>query len=149
IADAIFVGGVLFIAAGTVTWWRGWVFVVVLCAIRLSSAVIVYRVNPSLLQERAATLFHQDQSSTVRFQLVAVLATGYVGLPVVAGLDRFHWHVFRDPAYLLSCAGLFLFSLGWVIKGAALRANAFATTAVRWQRDRNHAVVDVGPYGVV
>jgi protein-S-isoprenylcysteine O-methyltransferase Ste14 len=149
IADAILVGAVLFTAAGTLTWWRGWVLLVVFFAIRAASAAIAYRVNPELLRERAALPLHADQSWTDKLLLVAVLATGYFGLPAIAGLDRFRWHVFRQPAVALSFVGLALFSFGWVIKGAALRANAFATTAVRWQRERNHAVVEVGPYRVV
>jgi protein-S-isoprenylcysteine O-methyltransferase Ste14 len=42
-----------------------------------------------------------------------------------------------------------LFALGWSIKGLALRANAFATVAVRLQRERAHEVADSGVYAVV
>jgi protein-S-isoprenylcysteine O-methyltransferase Ste14 len=45
--------------------------------------------------------------------------------------------------------GLLLFALGWTLKSVALRANAFAVTVVRLQRERAHAVADAGVYGVV
>ena len=70
-------------------------------------------------------------------------------MPAVAGLDRFHWHLLRRPADPLGAAGLVLFTLGWGIKGLALRANAFATAVGRWQPERSHVVVETGPYAVV
>jgi protein-S-isoprenylcysteine O-methyltransferase Ste14 len=42
-----------------------------------------------------------------------------------------------------------LFTLGWGLKGWALRSNAFATAPARLQRERNHVVVDSGPYALV
>src|SRR5919199_1800436 len=149
VADAALVAGILFVSAGTLAWWRAWVLVVVLLAARTVSAAIAYRVNPALLRERAGLPLHVDQPSADRLLLLGVLLTGFLGLPAVAGLDRFHWHLLRRPADALAAAGLVLFTLGWGIKGLALRANAFATTVVRWQPERNHVVVDTGPYAVV
>jgi protein-S-isoprenylcysteine O-methyltransferase Ste14 len=105
--------------------------------------------NPALLRERAGLPLHTDQSAADRLLLLGVLATGFLGLPAIAGLDRFHWHLLRRPAHLLGDAGLVVFALGWGIKGLALRANAFATATVRWQHERDHAVVETGPYAVV
>jgi protein-S-isoprenylcysteine O-methyltransferase Ste14 len=149
LADAALVATILFVSAGTLAWPRAWVLVAVLVAIRTVSAVLVYGVNPTLLRERAGLPLHADQSSADRLLLLGVLATGFLGLPAIAALDRFHWHVFGRPAHLLGDAGLVLFALGWALKGFALRANAFATTVVRWQRERGHMVVETGPYAVV
>jgi protein-S-isoprenylcysteine O-methyltransferase Ste14 len=149
VADATLVAGILLVSAGTLAWRRAWVLVVVLLAARAVSAAIVYRVNPTLLRERAGLPLHVDQPPADRLLLLGVLATGFLGLPAVAGLDRFHWHLLRGPPDPLGAAGLVLFTLGWAIKGLALRANAFATTVVRWQPERNHAVVESGPYAVV
>jgi protein-S-isoprenylcysteine O-methyltransferase Ste14 len=149
LADTALVASVLFVSAGTLAWPRAWVLVVVLLATRAVSAALVYRVNPTLLRERAGLPLHTDQSSADRLLLLGVLATGFLGLPIIAGLDRFHWHLLRRPAHLLGNAGLVLFALGWGLKGLALRANAFATAVVRWQRDRGHVVVESGPYAVV
>ena len=149
VADAALVASILFVSAGTLTWWRGWVLVVVLLATRTVSAAVAYPVNPALLRERARLPLHVDQSWADRLLLLGVLATGFLGLPAIAGLDRFHWHLLGRPAESLSAAGLVLFTLGWAIKGLALRANAFATAVVRWQPERNQVVVESGPYAVV
>jgi protein-S-isoprenylcysteine O-methyltransferase Ste14 len=118
-------------------------------AARTVSAAIAYPVNPALLRERAGLPLHVDQPSADRLLLLGVLVTGFLGLPAIAGLDRFHWHLLPRPAGPLGAAGLLIFTLGWGIKGLALRANAFATAAVRWQPERNHVVVETGPYAVV
>lgn len=78
-----------------------------------------------------------------------VLATGFLGLAVVAGLDAFRWRVLPRPSPLVASLGLALFALGWGIKSLALRANAFAVAVVRLQRERAHTVADSGLYGVV
>src|SRR5919206_2131138 len=149
VADATLVAGILLVSAGTLAWWRAWVLVVVLLAARAVGAAIAYPVNPTLLRERAGLPLHADQPSADRLLLLGILVTGFLGLPAIAGLDRFHWHLLRRPADPLAAAGLVLFTLGWGIKGLALRANAFATAVVRLQRERAHAVVDTGVYRVI
>jgi protein-S-isoprenylcysteine O-methyltransferase Ste14 len=149
VADAILVAAALFASAGTFAWQRAWVALVVLLSIRMASAVLVYRVNPALLQERAKLPLHAEQPLADRVLVLGVLATGFLGLPIIAGLDRFHWHVFQQPAPVVANAGIVVFALGWALKGLALRENAFATAVVRWQRERGHVVVETGPYAVV
>src|SRR5438552_16239933 len=127
VADAALVAILLFVSAGTVSWWRAWVLLAVLLVVRAVGAVAVYRVNPALLQERARLPTHGDQPRTDKLLLLAVLATGFMGLPVIAGFDVFRWHVLPRPAPLLADLGLVLFTLGWGIKAFALRTNAFAT----------------------
>jgi protein-S-isoprenylcysteine O-methyltransferase Ste14 len=149
VADAGLVATALFVSAGTVAWPRAWVLLVVLLVVRTVTAVAVYRVNPALLRERAKLPLHGDQPWSDKLLLLLVISTGFVGLPVVAGCDVFRWHVLPRPATLISALGLVLFALGWIIKAMALRANAFATSVVRLQRERQHAVADTGVYAIV
>jgi protein-S-isoprenylcysteine O-methyltransferase Ste14 len=149
VADAALVAILLFVSAGTLSWWRAWVLLAVLLVVRTVSAVAVYRANPALLQERAKLPIHSDQPWTDKLLLLGVITTGFVGLPVIAGFDVFRWHLLPRPAPLLANLGLVLFTLGWGIKALALRANTFATAVLRLQRERKHAVVDTGVYRIV
>ena len=149
VADAALVAIPLFVSAGTLAWWRGWVLVAVLLVVRTLTAVAVYQVNPTLLRERAKPPIHRDQPRTDKLLLLGIITTGFVGLPAIVGLDVFHWHVLPRPAPLVANLGLVLFTLGWGIQALALRANAFATSVVRLQRERQHAVVDTGVYSIV
>ena len=148
-ADAIVVAIALFVSSGTLAWWRAWVLLMVLFTIRAVGAIALNRINPALLRERAGLPIHKEQSWSDRVLLTGVLITGFVGLPLIAGLDVFRWQTFPRPPVWLSSIGLLLFALGWTLKGLALRANAFAIAVVRKQREREHAVADTGPYRVV
>jgi protein-S-isoprenylcysteine O-methyltransferase Ste14 len=81
--------------------------------------------------------------------VLAVIATGFLGLPIIAGLDVFRWHVLPRVPWLIADIGLVLFALGWGLKALALRTNAFATAVLRLQPERQHAVVDTGVYAIV
>jgi len=149
VTDTILVAILLFLSAGTVAWWRGWVLLATLLLVRAIGATAVYPVNPALLRERARLPICKEQLWTDRALLLAVLATGFLGLPIVAGLDAFHWHALQSPPAWVSALGLGLFALGWSVKSLALRANAFAVAVVRVQGERSHTVADSGPYRVV
>jgi len=149
VADTLLVAILLFISAGTIAWWRAWVLLAALFLVRAIGAVAVYRVNPALLRDRAGLPTHKEQFWTDRVLLLAVLATGFLGLPIVAGLDVFHWHGLPRPVPWVTALGFVMFSLGWSIKSLALRANAFAVAVVRVQSEQAHAVADSGPYRIV
>ena len=149
LADAALVAILMFASAGTIAWTRAWILLVVLLVIRVSGAVAVFRVHPALLSERAKLPVHVDQPQSDRVLVLAVLATGFLGLPALAGVDAFRWHVLARPTPMLSDAGLALFAMGWMLKQSALRANAFATAALHVQPERGHAVADSGVYALI
>jgi hypothetical protein len=88
---------------------------------------VAYSANPVLMRDRAGLPTHRDQRVSDRFLVLAVLAAGFLGVPTVAGLDRFHLHLLPNPPRAVGAAGLLLFTVGWALKGWALRTNAFAT----------------------
>jgi protein-S-isoprenylcysteine O-methyltransferase Ste14 len=149
VADTVLVATLLFVSAGTLAWWRAWVLLAVLLLVRAVGAHAAYRVNPELLRERARLPVHREQAWADRLLLIGVLTTGFLGLPLIAGLDAFRWRVLPRPVPLVAGLGLVLFALGWILKSLALRANAFAVAVVRLQGERAHAVADSGVYRVV
>lgn len=149
VVDSALVAAVLFLSAGTLTWWRAWVLLAVLLLVRTVGAFAVHRINPGLLRERAGLPVHADQPRADRVLVLAVLGTGFLGLPALAGLDVFRWHLLPQPVLPVAGFGLLVFALGWTLKSLALRANAFAVTVIRLQRERTHVVADSGVYGVV
>jgi protein-S-isoprenylcysteine O-methyltransferase Ste14 len=148
-ADTVLVAIVLFAFAGTLAWPRAWILIAALFLIRVATAITVFRVNPALLRERARLLLHPAQPRADKLILFCFMVTAFIGVPAVAALDIFHWHVSRHVPLPLAIFGLAMFAAGWVVIALALRANAFAVTVVRVQPDRKHVVVDTGPYSVV
>jgi protein-S-isoprenylcysteine O-methyltransferase Ste14 len=149
LGDAALTAFLLMGAAGTHLWWRAWVVVAMQLLIRMATAVVVHRVHPALLRERAKSFFQPGQPWSDRVLLLGVIATAFILMPIITGLDVFRWHLLPRPVLPIASLGLALFGMGWIIKGLALRANAFATVAVRVQAERQHAVADSGPYAVV
>jgi protein-S-isoprenylcysteine O-methyltransferase Ste14 len=149
VGDTALVALVLFVPAGTVQWSRAWVLLGVLLIIRLAGAYGVSRVSPALLRERAGLPLRPGQPASDRALVLAVLGTGFLGLPLLASVDRYHWQTFPSPALFLSTLGLLTFAAGWMLKNIALRANAYAVTTVRLQSERAHRVADTGVYGII
>jgi protein-S-isoprenylcysteine O-methyltransferase Ste14 len=110
------------------------------------SAIVIYRANPALLEERATVLIHRDQPLSDRVVLILFMTTAFIGVPAIAAIDVFHWHVLPGPPEIVQNTGLFMFVAGWFVTALALRENAFAVTVVRLQDERMHKVVDTGIY---
>jgi protein-S-isoprenylcysteine O-methyltransferase Ste14 len=144
---AIF-GGLLFFPAGTLNWWRAWVFLGVVFVCAVASTVSVFRVNKAVLEERFKPPVQKGQPLADRI-IVLLLIAGFVGVIVFIPLDVFRFHLMVKPGPVVSSLGLVLFVVGWWIMTLALMANAFAAPVVRHQEERQHMVVDRGVYGVV
>lgn len=97
VADTLLVAILLFVAAGTIAWPRAWVLLAVMFVVRTVGALSVYRANPDLMRQRAGLPIHRQQIWADRILLLGVLATGFLGLPGIAGLDAFRWHALPRP----------------------------------------------------
>jgi protein-S-isoprenylcysteine O-methyltransferase Ste14 len=144
---AIF-GGLLFLPAGTLNWWRAWVFLGVVLVGAVGSTVSVFRVSKDLLEERFKPPIQKGQPLADKIVVVLLIAA-FVGLTAFIPLDVFRFHLMDKPGTVLSSLGLAFFAAGWWIMTLALRENAFAAPVVKHQEERQHTVIDSGLYGVV
>ncbi len=141
----LFVIATVFGPAGTFAWRNGWLFVAVMSAAVASVSFGIFRAAPELAQERRTAV----KQAKAWDRAITPLITGLPVVTVVlAGLGRrFGWRpTFPDwstwPAVTAIAAGSALAYL-------AMRANRFFSSYVRIQSDRNHIVVDGGPYAVI
>lgn len=138
-------GGLLFGAAGTLTWLRGWVQLVAWLLTAAVNLTILLRVNPAVIEARLSR-----KRSTERFDrvIVPLLLAGTVTIPVIAGLDavRFAWSA--PPLWTL-WLGLVLHAVGDAIMVWAMAVNPYLEGIVRIQTERGHHVVTTGPYALV
>lgn len=148
IGNAALFAFLLFVPAGTLGWWRAWVFLGALLIVQGVGALSVFRVNKAVLVERAKLPIQRGQPLADRVLLISFMAT-YAGLVAFIALDRFRLHLMATPLVVLSFTGLCLCVIGWWIIALVLKTNAFAATVVRHQEERQHAVVDTGVYGIV
>lgn len=141
VVGLLLVMALLFVSAGTLRYWQGWLFIAVLFVpMTLMGLVLLYR-NPSLLRKR---LEAREKESGQR-RGVAVSAALFVAMFVTAGLNyRMSWWVLPD-AVAISAAVVFL--LGYLLYAEVMRENIWLSRTVEVQEGQQ--VVDTGLYGIV
>ena len=141
ICGVAFTALLLFLPAGTLYWFNGWLFMGVLFLPMLLIGIILMLRQPELLRKRLeAKETQREQSIVVRLSGLMFLA-GFV----VAGLDhRFSWSALPD---WISIAATFLLLLAYGLYCEVMRQNAFLSRTIQVQE--NQKVVDTGLYGIV
>lgn len=138
----------LFAPAGTLHWWRAWVFLAVTVAVMAAAVLSILPDNADLFAERAKGIIQKGQPLWDRV-LVILLVVSYVGQIVFIPLDVFRFHLVPKPSGLVSFFGLALYVGGWWIMTLAMKVNPFAVPVVRLQQERHQRVIDTGVYAVV
>jgi protein-S-isoprenylcysteine O-methyltransferase Ste14 len=141
----VMLGAILFISSGQLDWVMAWVYLGTFLLGVIINGVILFRVNPSVIAERAEP--GAGVKGWDRWISIIGAVTGLSAL-VVSGLDRrFGWSAALPLG--LQIAALALLLLGSFFSSWAMIVNAFFSTAVRIQEERGHAVVSRGPYRLV
>lgn len=138
----------LFVPAGTLHWWRAWVFLAVTVAVMAVAIFSIFPDSAGLFSQRAKGIVQKGQPLWDRV-LVILLVVSYVGQIVLIPLDVFRLHLSPKPGGLVSFLGLVLYVAGWWIITLAMKVNPFAVPVVRLQEDRHQRVIDTGVYAVV
>jgi protein-S-isoprenylcysteine O-methyltransferase Ste14 len=128
-------------------WWEAWVYVLMSILGFAVSRILAARRNPDLIKERAHYLDHKDTAAWDT-KLSPVVGLGGVLLVLVAGLDeRFDW----SPAFSLGLkiACLVVLLASYVFSSYAFIENRYFSGTVRIQAERDHHVIDSGPYAWV
>jgi len=135
----------LFLPAGTLTWWRAWVS---LGVVFVATVATVVQLPRDLLDERFKPPIQPGQPLADKIVLPLLIA-GFIGVTVCIPLDVFRLHLLGKPGILVSSVGLVLFLAGWWVMALALKENAFAAPVVKHQQERRQTVISTGVYGVV
>jgi len=136
----------LFGIVGRWDWWNGWALSAVYILWSLGTVIFILPVNPQMLAERARP---QKGGKKWDLVMVALMGTFLLASYTVACLDvRFGWTVpFPLP---LQIAGLIVAIFGYdILVVWSMVANAYFTTIVRIQTERQHSVATGGPYRYV
>ena len=141
VAGIILIGLMLFVPAGTLHYYNGWLFCGVLFIPVLIMGVALYLKAPELLRKRLREKEEQAEQKSV----VALSGLMFLAGFVLAGLDyRFGWT--QLPSWLVYGAAV-AFLLGYAMFGEVMRENVYLSRTVEVQE--NQVVIDTGLYGVV
>lgn len=131
----------LFLPAGTLQYWNGWLFIGILfIPISIVGIVLMMR-SPELLKKRLNAKENEDEQKAVTVMSGIMFISAFV----TAGLDfRFQWLMLPDIIVYIA-AGLFL--LGYLMYAEVLRENMYLSRTVEIQEEQK--VIDTGLYGIV
>jgi protein-S-isoprenylcysteine O-methyltransferase Ste14 len=143
-ALVIVLGIAIFVPAGTLAYWQGWLYLLVFVGSATVITMYLWQNDPQLLQRRVnAGPTAEQQTSQQIIQVLAALS--FVAIFVVSGLDhRFGWSqvplalVILGDALVL--AGLFAVFL-------VFRENSFSSATVEVAAEQR--VISTGPYAIV
>ena len=141
LSGLLLIGGLIFIPAGTIGFWQGWLLIGILFIPMFIGGLIMMKKSPDLLRKRLNVKEEQDEQKTV------IILSGLMFLAafILAGLNfRFGWIVL--PVWVpYTAAAVFL--AGYALYAEVLRENAYLSRTVEVQEDQK--VIDTGLYGIV
>jgi len=137
----VFVGLLIFLPAGTFSFFYGRLFLGVLFVPMLFAGIVMMCKNPTLLKKRLDAKEKQNEQRLIVTLSALVLFAGFV----VAGLGhRFAWYTL-PKGVAISASVIFL--LAYLVYAEVLRENAYLSRTVEVQQ--NQKVIDTGLYGIV
>lgn len=141
LSGILLVGLLVFLPAGTFSFFQGWLFIGILFVPMFIAGIVMMAKNPKLLESRLNAKEKQaDQSLVVKLSGLMFLA-GFI----VAGLDfRFGW--FPLPKGV-SVGAAVVFLIAYVLYAEVLRENTYLSRTIEVQE--NQKVIDTGLYGIV
>ena len=141
VSGVLLIGLLLFVPAGSFSYWNGWLLMAVLFVPMIVAGFVMMKKSPELLQKRLNAKEEQSEQKTV----IVLSGLMFLAAFIVAGLNyRFGWIVL--PNWIVYAATA-VFLLGYILYAEVLRENAYLSRTVEVQEDQK--VVDTGLYGIV
>lgn len=137
----LLVAALVFIPAGSLSYFGGWLFIALLFVPMLALGIVLFIKSPALLEKR---LNAKEKAATQKGVVAASGLLFLVGF-IVAGLDyRFGWS--SVPMWAVILAAVILL-ISYALYAEVMRENAYLSRTIEVQE--NQKVVDTGLYGIV
>lgn len=138
---AVLVGLLIFLPAGTLQYWNGWLLMGILFVPMFFAGIVMMLKNPELLKKRLNVRETQGEQRLVIKLSGLMFVCGFV----LAGLNfRFGWLILPDWT---AWAAAVVFLLSYLLYAEVLRENTYLSRTVEVQEEQR--VIDTGLYGVV
>ncbi|MCU7812246.1 MAG: isoprenylcysteine carboxylmethyltransferase family protein [Candidatus Thiodiazotropha sp. (ex Notomyrtea botanica)] len=138
-------GVTIFWPAGSLEWTAGWLYLVLITSSFLINVIYLLRVNPEVIAHR----LHMGKGTKRWDKIWSVFFTpAFLAIYIVAGFDavRYEW---TTMSFWFWPLGLLLWLPGNLLFTWSMGVNPFFEKTVRIQTDRDHRVIDTGPYRFV
>ena len=141
LAGVILIGLLIFLPAGTFSFFNGWLFMIILFVPMFLAGIVMMFKNPALLKSRLNTKEKQREQNVVIKLSGIMFLIGFI----VAGLDfRFNW--FTVPKGVV-IGSTIVFLIAYILYAEVLKENTYLSRTIEVQK--NQKVIDTGLYGIV
>lgn len=141
LSGVIIVGILIFLPAGSFSYWQGWLLMGVLFVPMLVAGFILMAKSPDLLRKRLDVKEKESEQKTV----VALSGLLFIAAFITAGLNwRLGWVVMPD--YTVWAAAV-VFIGAYLLYAEVLRENTYLSRTIAVQEGQK--VIDTGLYGIV
>ena len=141
LSGLLLVGVLLFLPAGTFSYWQAWLLIGILFVPMFAAGLVMMGKSPDLLRKRLKAKEAQGEQRAV----ILLSALMFLAAFIAAGLGhRFGW--LPLPGWVSwAAAGAFL--LAYALYAEVLRENVYLSRTVEIQEGQK--VIDIGLYGIV
>jgi protein-S-isoprenylcysteine O-methyltransferase Ste14 len=140
----IVLGLVLFVSAGTVCYWQGWVYLAIFMGASAASTLDLQRRDPALLERRMRGGPTAEPRPAQKVIMLGASA-GFIVLFVLSALDhRYRW---SQVPLAISVAGDLLVVIGFGLVMRVYRENTFSSATI--EVADHQRVISTGPYAIV
>ena len=141
IIGLIAIGLLVFVPAGSINYWNGWIFMGLLFIPMFFAGIVLMVKNPELLKKRLNAKEKESEQKHVILLSGIMFLAGFA----IAGLNyRFKWFILPDGVII---TGSVVFLISYILYGEVLRENAYLSRTIEVQE--NQKVIDTGLYGIV
>lgn len=135
------IGILIFLPAGTLRYWNGWLLIGMLFILTFFTGIVMMVKNPELLRKRLNSREQQTEQKLVIKLSILMFLFGFI----IAGLNfRYKWIVLPDR---VSWVGAVIFLLSYLFYAEVLRENTYSSRTVEVQKGQR--VIDTGLYGII
>lgn len=137
----LLVGLLIFIPAGTINFFNGWLFMGLLFIPMFIAGIIMMIKSPNLLRSRLDAKEKESEQKMVVGLSGLMFLSGFI----VAGLNyRFNWLELSNIVVIISSI---VFLLSYILYAEVLRENAFLSRTIKVEKKQK--LIDTGLYGIV
>ena len=137
----ILIGLLVFLPAGSFSYWNGWLLMGLLFIPMFIAGIVMMIKSPDLLRRRLDIKEKQSEQKAV----VAISGLMFLVGFIVAGLNyRFEWMKMNNIFVII---GSIIFVLSYMVYAEVLRENAYLLRTIKVEV--NQKLIDTGLYGIV
>lgn len=141
ILGILLVGLLIFLPAGTLNYFNGWLLCGILFIPMFIAGIIMMIKSPELLKRRLSAKEKIGEQKIVILLSLLMFICGFV----LAGLDfRFGWIKFPNFVSIIGCI---LFIIAYLLYAEVLRENVYLSRTI--EVSENQKVIDTGLYSIV